>query len=121
MEGCGPRGVRVSRHRAVHAITSVYSRTCDIRARMHTFLAESLACDGGERVVDTMLRHTGTNYHHTLPSRFTRCLRHLAHPSHALADTPRAVHEARATWGVGDNLGRETELNVCVGQQTLYT
>ena len=61
MEGCGPRGVRVSRHRVVDAITSVYNETCDTPGPgIDTFRAESLARDGDTRVVDTTPRHTDT-------------------------------------------------------------
>ena len=48
-------------------------------------------------MTNTSLRHTGTFCSHTLPSRFARSLRSLAHPSHALVSTPSATHEARAT------------------------
>ena len=47
--------------------------------------------------VNTTLQHPGTLSSHTLPNRFTRCLRHLAHPSHALTSPPPAAREARAT------------------------
>ena len=39
----------------------------------------------------------GHHLGHTLPNRFASRLWRLAHPSHALAGTPPATREARAT------------------------
>jgi hypothetical protein len=56
---------------------------------------------GSEYVGETTLQHPDTTYRHTLPNRFARCLRHLAHPSHALASPPAACSRGARHRGVG--------------------
>ena len=50
-------------------------------------------------MLETTARHTGAVSATPSPADSHRCLWHLAHPSHALASTPPAAHEARATAG----------------------
>ena len=48
-----------------------------------------------DSVANTTARSPDITFSHTLPSRFARRLRRLAHPSHALADTlPRSARRA---------------------------
>jgi len=47
-------------------------------------------------MIETTARHPDTSFSHTLPSRFARRRRRLAHPSHALASPPSGVLVRRA-------------------------
>jgi|GEM_PF-5018016 len=72
-------------------------------------------------MIDTTMRYTDTNWATPSPADSHRCLRHLAHPSHALVDTPPAAHEARATAkGIVNGLSSciEQSLTTVTGKQT---
>ncbi len=69
-------------------------------------------------MTETPARPPDTSYRHTLPSRFARSLRSLAHPSHALASPPSATSRGarhRETGALVDRVGARQPL--VVGQE----